>query len=179
MAAKRAMDADFTHYTSSTGILPLREAISRKLKEDNNLSYDASEIIVSPGSSSSIFLLLFALADRGDEILIPDPAWFHYHILSGLAGNVPVRVPQRKDEGFRLDAEDLEKKVTKKTKMLILNTPQNPTGHVLTRDELEGIAGVAERNNIIVVYDEIYEKIQNGTSNSGNLFWRDRCLRFR
>ncbi|HKJ96421.1 MAG TPA: pyridoxal phosphate-dependent aminotransferase [Thermoplasmataceae archaeon] len=164
MAAKRAMDEDFTHYTSSTGILPLREAISRKLREDNKLDYDPSEIIVSPGSSSSIFLLLFALADRGDEILIPDPAWFHYHILSGLAGNVPVRVPQRKDEGFRLDAEDLEKKVTGKTKMLILNTPQNPTGHVLTRDELEGIAGVAERNNIIVVSDEIYEKILYGNS---------------
>ncbi len=164
MAAKRAMDADFTHYTSSTGILPLREAISKKLKVDNNLDYSADEIIVSPGSSSSIFLLLFALTDRGDEILIPDPAWFHYHILSGLAGDIPVRVPQRGNEGFRLDAEDLEKKVTKKTRMLILNTPQNPTGHVLTRDELEGIAGVAERNNIIVVSDEIYEKILYGES---------------
>lgn len=164
MAGKRAMDADYTHYTSSTGILPLREAISKKLKEDNQLDYGADEIIVSPGSSSSIFLLLFALADRGDEILIPDPAWFHYHILSGLAGAVPVRVPQRKDEGFRLDAEDLEKKVSKKTKMLILNTPSNPTGHVLTRDELEGIAGVAERNNFIVVSDEIYEKILYGSS---------------
>lgn len=164
MAAKKAMDADFTHYTTPTGILPLREAISRKLKEDNNLNYDPSEIIVSPGSSSSIFLLLFGLADRGDEILIPDPAWFHYHILSGLAGIVPVRVPQRKDEGFRLDAEDLEKKVTKKTKLLILNTPQNPTGHVITRDELEGIAGVAERNNITVISDEIYEKILFGGS---------------
>lgn len=164
LAGKKAMDANYTHYTSSTGILPLREAISKKLREDNGLDYDASEIIVSPGSSSSIFLLLFALADRGDEILIPDPAWFHYHILSGLAGAVPVRVPQRRDEGFRLDAEDLEKKVTKKTKMLILNTPSNPTGHVLTRDELEGIAGVAERNNFIVVSDEIYEKILYGNS---------------
>lgn len=164
MAGKRAMDANFTHYTSSKGILPLREAISRKLRDDNQLDYDADEIIVSPGSSSSIFLLLFALADRGDEILIPDPAWFHYHILSGLAGAVPVRVPQRKDEGFRLDPDDLEKKVSKRTKMLILNTPSNPTGHVLTRDELEGIAGVAERNNFIVVSDEIYEKILYGSS---------------
>ena len=159
VAAKKAMDADYTHYTRSDGILPLREAVSGKLREDNGLHYDADEIIVSPGSSSSIFLLLFALTDRGDEVLIPDPAWFHYHILSGLAGVTPVRVPQRRSEGFRLDAEDLEKRVTERTRMLILNSPSNPTGHVLTRSELEDIAGVAERNDLIVVSDEIYEKI--------------------
>jgi aspartate/methionine/tyrosine aminotransferase len=159
LAAKKAMDSNFTHYTASNGILPLREAISRKLKEDNNLSYDPDEIVVSPGSSPSIFLLLFALADKGDEVLIPDPAWFHYPILTGLAGAKAVRVPQRRDEGFRLAPEDIERKVTDKTRLMIINSPSNPTGHVLSREELEGIAGVAERHDLIVVSDEIYEKI--------------------
>jgi len=158
-AAIQAMAKGLTHYTSSNGIPQLREAISRKLREDNNLSYDPDEIVVSPGSSSSIFLLLFALADRGDEILIPDPAWFHYAILSELAGLRPVRVPQRKEAGFRLSTDDMERKVTRKTRLMIINTPSNPTGHVMTRDELEEIAGVAERHNITVISDEIYEKI--------------------
>ncbi len=164
LAARRAMDSNFTHYTASNGILPLREAISKKLREDNNLSYDPDEIVVSPGSSPSIFLLLFALADRDDEILIPDPAWFHYPILTGLAGARAVRVPQRKDEGFRLAPEDIEKMVTKRTKVMIVNSPSNPTGHVLSREELEGIAGVAERNNLTIISDEIYEKILYGNN---------------
>ncbi|MEM0158732.1 MAG: pyridoxal phosphate-dependent aminotransferase [Thermoplasmataceae archaeon] len=163
-AAKVAMDEGKTHYTSSTGILPLREAIARKLREENGISYDPAEIIVSPGSSSSIFLLLFALADRGDEVIIPDPAWFHYHILADMAGAKPVRVPLRRSEGFRLSSADLENAVTDRSKLLILNTPQNPSGHVLTRSELEDIAGVAERANLTVISDEIYEKILYGDS---------------
>ncbi|MEM0135053.1 MAG: pyridoxal phosphate-dependent aminotransferase [Thermoplasmatales archaeon] len=159
LAAKKAMDSNFTHYTASNGILPLREAISRKLKEDNNLTYDPDEIVVSPGSSPSIFLLLFALADRGEEVLIPDPAWFHYPILTGLAGEKAIRVPQRKEEGFRLAPEDIEKRITNRTRLMIVNSPSNPTGHVLSKEELEGIAGVAERNNLIIISDEIYEKI--------------------
>ncbi|MGC8617389.1 MAG: pyridoxal phosphate-dependent aminotransferase [Thermoplasmata archaeon] len=159
LAAKKAMDSNFTHYTASNGILPLREAISRKLKEDNNLIYDPDEIVVSPGSSPSIFLLLFALVDRGDEVLIPDPAWFHYPILTGLAGAKAVRVPLRREEGFKLVPEDIEREITDRTRLMIINSPSNPTGHVLSKEELEGIAGVAERHDLIVVSDEIYEKI--------------------
>ncbi|MCL6003115.1 MAG: pyridoxal phosphate-dependent aminotransferase [Thermoplasmatales archaeon] len=162
LAAKKAMDSNFTHYTASNGILPLREAISKKLKEDNNLSYDPDEIVVSPGSSPSIFLLLFALADRGDEVLVPDPAWFHYPILTSLAGGRAIRVPQRREEGFRLAPEDIERKITDRTRLMIVNSPSNPTGHVLSKEELEGIAGVAERKNLIIISDEIYEKILYG-----------------
>lgn len=159
IAAKKAMDDNFTHYTSSNGISELRRAISKKLKIDNKLDYGEDEIVVSPGSSSSIFLLLFGLADRGDEVIIPDPAWFHYSILSELAGLKPVRFNMFKEDGIRIEAADIEEKVTNKTKLMILNTPANPTGHVLTRSELEEVAGVAERNNITVISDEIYEKI--------------------
>ena len=162
MAAKKAMDENFTHYTSSNGIPQLREAISRKLKKENNMDYGKDEIVVSPGSSASIFLLLFGLADRGDEVIIPDPAWFHYSILSDLAGLTPVRFNMVKEDGIRIDASDIEKKVTDKTRLMILNTPANPTGHVLSRTELEEVAGVAERNNITVISDEIYEKILYG-----------------
>ncbi|MHB1470036.1 MAG: pyridoxal phosphate-dependent aminotransferase [Thermoplasmataceae archaeon] len=159
IAAKKAMDENFTHYTSSNGISELREAISRKLRVENGMDYGKDEIVVSPGSSSSIFLLLFGLADRGDEVIIPDPAWFHYSILSELAGLKPVRFNIVKDDGIRIEASDIEEKVTDKSRLMILNTPANPTGHVLSRSELEDVAGVAERNNITVISDEIYEKI--------------------
>ena len=158
-AAIRAIREEKTHYTSPAGIMPLREEISNKLKRENNASYSPDEIIVAPGSASAVWLVMFALADKGDEVIIPDPAWFHYSILARLAGLKPVRVRLRKENGFKLEAKELEKKVTKKSKLLILNSPSNPTGKVITPPELEEIAGVAERSRINVVSDEIYEKI--------------------
>ncbi len=158
-AAIQAIREEKTHYTNPAGIMPLREEISNKLKRENSVAYSPGEIIVAPGSASAIWLMMYALADPGDEVLIPDPAWFHYSVLARLAGMTPVRIRLDSDTGFRLDGEELEKKVSKRSRMLILNTPSNPTGKVLTRSELEEISGVAERQDLKIISDEIYEKI--------------------
>ncbi len=158
-AAIQAIREEKTHYTNPAGIMPLREEISNKLKRENSVAYSPGEIIVAPGSASAIWLMMYALADPGDEVLIPDPAWFHYSVLARLTGMTPVRIRLDSDTGFRLDGEELEKKVSKRSRMLILNTPSNPTGKVLTRSELEEISGVAERQDLKIISDEIYEKI--------------------
>jgi|BEDMetMinimDraft_2_1075160.scaffolds.fasta_scaffold00358_2 aspartate/methionine/tyrosine aminotransferase len=158
-AAIKAINEDHTHYTPAYGIIPLREAIANKLRRENGLSYDPTEIIVTPGSSGAVGLILLALLDPGDEVLIPDPAWFHYEVLVKLAGGIPKRIPLDPDNGFRISAFDIVKKVTKKTKMLIINSPSNPTGRVLTNKELEEISSAAEGHNLTVLSDEIYEKI--------------------
>ncbi len=158
-AAIQAIREEKTHYTNPAGIMPLREEISNKLKRENSVAYSPGEIIVAPGSASAIWLMMYALADPGDEVLIPDPAWFHYSVLARLTGMTPVRIRLDSDTGFRLDGEELEKKVSKRSRMLILNTPSNPTGKVLTRSELEEVSGVAERQDLKIISDEIYEKI--------------------
>ena len=158
-AANRAASEGQTHYTPSEGLLALREGISRKLKAENSVSYDPREIIVTPGSSAAVTLLLLALIDPGDEILLPDPAWFHYSTLIELVGGVPKRIGLDPRDGFQLHASNIEKIATAKTKAIILNNPSNPVGRVLSRKELEEAAAAAERLNITVVSDEIYEKI--------------------
>jgi aspartate/methionine/tyrosine aminotransferase len=158
-AAAKAMNGGETHYTAPAGIMQLREEIAKKLKDENGLSYEPTEIIVTPGSSGAVGLLLLALMDRGDEVLIPDPAWFHYATLVELAGGVPKRVPLDPKDGFRLHASKIEEVASANAKLLIINTPSNPTGRVLSNEELEDIAGAAERLGITVVSDEIYEKI--------------------
>jgi aspartate aminotransferase len=157
--ASKAMYDGNTHYTAPAGIMPLRESIARKLKDENKLSYDAKEIIVSPGSSGAVGMALLAMIDPGEEILIPDPAWFHYATLVELAGGIPRRVPLSPKDGFSLHGAKMEEMATDKTRAVILNSPSNPMGRVFSREELEEIAGVAERLSITVLSDEIYEKI--------------------
>ncbi len=158
-AAFKAATEGKTHYTTSGGIAPLREAISAKLKEENNLSYDPDEIVVTPGSSAGILLALFAAIDPGDEVLIPDPAWFHYPTLVELAGGIPIRIPLDPGDGFRLRAAAIEGHVTAKSRLLIVNNPSNPCGTVASGSELEEVASAAERHDLTVISDEIYEKI--------------------
>ncbi|MBX8643955.1 MAG: pyridoxal phosphate-dependent aminotransferase [Thermoplasmata archaeon] len=158
-AANASIGRGETHYTNPSGIPELREEIAGKLRKENDLSYSAEEIVVTPGSSPGIWLLMFALADRGDEILIPDPAWFHYSVLARLAGCVPKRLPLKKENGYRISAADIEELAGKKTKLMIINTPSNPTGRVMGREELSEIAAAAENSRMYVVSDEIYEKI--------------------
>lgn len=158
-AAVRAIEAGKTHYVNPAGLAPLRVEIARKLKEENRLSYEPSEVVVTPGASGAISLLLLTLTDPGDEVLIPDPLWFHYSTLVELVGGTPKRVPLDPQDGFRLRASKIEKSATPRTKLLIINSPANPTGRVLSDEELEDTAGAAERLGITVVSDEIYEKI--------------------
>jgi len=159
-AAKRALDAGETHYSSNYGIFPLRAAIARKLAADNGLSYDPdAEIIVTTGASEAIHLAMTALVSPGDEVLVPEPSWPNYRNVSVLVGARPVAVPLREADGFQLDPDEVERRITPRTRLLVLVSPQNPTGAVLRRETLEAIAKVVERHGLLVVSDEIYEKL--------------------
>jgi len=158
-AAKRALDGGFTKYTPTTGIDELKERIAKKLKDENGLEYDKKEIIVSPGAKFVIYNALFVLLEQGDEVLLPAPYWVSYPEQIWMAGGKPVIVETREERGFKLGLEDLEKARSEKTRILILNSPSNPTGVVYEREELAKIAEWCRENDIFVISDEIYEKL--------------------
>jgi len=163
--AKRALDRGAVHYTSNWGELELRKAIARKLRIDNGIIVDPSdEIIVTVGTNEAVFMAMMALLDPMDEVLVPDPCWFHYLYCVEMAGARSVSVPLKENHGFRLKIEDLESFVTSKTKMLVLNTPHNPTGVVIGTKDLEAIAQFAKRHDLYVLADEIYEKMVYGNA---------------
>ena len=158
-AAKDALDAGGTKYTASSGLPKLRALIAKKLKEKQNLSYEVSQIIVSSGAKHSIFNAMFALVEDGDEVIVPAPYWLTYPEVVGVCGGVPVIVEGHKENHFKVDPEDLRKAITPKTKMLIFNSPSNPTGAVYTEPEIRAIAAVCEEAGIWVLSDEIYSDL--------------------
>ena len=161
-AAAEAIRAGFTKYTAVAGIPELRKAISRKLLEENGLEFGPEEIIVSCGGKHSLYNAFQALCDPGDEVIIPAPYWVTYPEQVRLAGAKPVFVQTREKDGFRLLARDVEEKASKKTKAILLNTPNNPTGAVYGKAELEKIASVAAGCDAYVISDEIYEHLVYG-----------------
>lgn len=158
-AAIRAMEDGHTKYTPSTGIPALREAISRKFKNDNHLNYKPSQIAVSCGAKHSIFNAVQVLVDDGEEVIIPAPYWVSYPEMVKIAGGVNKIVETTAATNFKLTPELLKNAITPKTRMLILSSPSNPTGMLYSKAELEPIAELCVRNNIYVVSDEIYEKL--------------------
>lgn len=159
-AAARAMRDGFTHYTASRGLPELRTAIAAKLLRDNGVAVDADTgVLVTPSSKHALFAAFMALLDPGDEILVPTPSWVSYQAMARLAGAVPVSVPLSPDDGFALDRSHLEKHVTPRTKALVLNTPNNPTGRMLTPREATDLEGLAVDHDLLIVTDEIYEKL--------------------
>lgn len=159
-AAAHALENGMVHYTSNYGIPELRSAIAEKLGRDNQLAYDPdSEIMVTVGANEAIFLAIMATVNPGDEVLVPDPSWLHYYHCIALAGGRPVSVPLREEKGFRLDPEDVARAITERTRMLIVLTPHNPTGAVLREDDLTALASLACERNLLVLADEIYEKL--------------------
>lgn len=160
-AAIRSMELGFTKYTAVEGILPLRQAICKKLKEDNGVEYRPEEIIVSCGAKHVIYNVMQALLDPGDEVVIPVPYWVSYAEQVRLAGGTPVFTHS---ENCRITADALRPAITEKTKIMIINSPNNPTGFVLDKTELEKIAELALEKNILVLSDEIYEKLMYGGS---------------
>ena len=157
-----ALDRGCTKYTPSSGLMPLRKAIAEKLRRDNGLDYEPSQIIVSNGAKHSIFNACFALLEEGDEVIIPAPYWLTYPEVVKVCGGVPVYIEGKKENQFKFTAEDLERAITDKTKLLIFNSPSNPTGAVYTEPEVRAIAEVCERKGIFVLSDEIYEKLCYG-----------------
>ena len=158
-AAKAALDNGHTKYTPSSGLLPLRKAICEKFAKDNGLTYEPSQIIVSNGAKHSIFNACYALLDEGDEVIIPAPYWLTYPEVVKVCGGVPVYINCKKENKYKFSAEDLKAAITPKTKMLIFNSPSNPTGAVYSEEEVRAIAAVCEEANIFVLADEIYEKL--------------------
>ena len=142
-AAHRAIDEGRTRYTPVPGTLSLRKTIAEKFLKDNGLAYDVSQIIVSSGAKQSLFTALSVLVNDGDEVLIPSPYWVSYPEMVKMVGGVPVFVPCYHEDGFIVRPEEIEKRVTDKTKALILNSPSNPNGCVIPRETLEKIAALA------------------------------------
>lgn len=157
-----AIRAGFTKYTPTAGIPELRAAICEKLRADNGLVYSPQEVLVSCGAKHSIFNAVFALCDEGDEVIIPSPYWVSYPEMVRLAGGVPVVVEGDICNGFKASASAIEKAITSRTRAMILNSPCNPTGSVYSRRELHEIAEVAVAHGVVVISDEIYEKLVYG-----------------
>jgi aspartate aminotransferase len=158
-AAKQALDLGKTKYGAAAGELRLREAIATKLQQDNQLNYRAANILVTNGGKHSLYNLMMALLDPGDEVIIPAPFWLSYPEMVKLAGGVPVIVHTDSATDYKITAEALNATITPKTKLFILNSPSNPSGVVYTRTELQALAKVIVDREILVVSDEIYEKI--------------------
>src|SRR5436305_3345698 len=158
-AAIEALQAGFTKYTPSAGIPELRAAIAEKLTADNGLAYRAGQVIVSNGAKHSCYNAILATCQPGDEVIIPAPYWVSYPDMVRLVGAEPVIVPTMERNNWKMRAEDFENAMTPRTKMLIMNTPCNPTGSVYTREELEAIVEVASGEDIYILSDEIYEKL--------------------
>ena len=161
-AAIKAIKDGFTKYTPASGTNELKAAISKKFKEFNGLDYDTDQIVISNGGKHSLTNIFTALINPGDEVIIPAPFWLSYPEIVKLAGGVPVIVTTTKEQNFKLTAEALAAAVTDKTKALVLNTPNNPTGMLYTEEELRAIAKVAVEKDFYVVADEMYEMLVYG-----------------
>ena len=158
-AAKIAIDEGRTKYTDASGIAELKCAIRQKFLRENNLHYDENNIIVTSGAKYGLFALLTAIISPGDEVILPVPYWVSYPSLIKLAGGVPALCYPSEKQAFRLTLEDIKKVITDKTKAVIINSPNNPTGAVYTLKDLEEIVNYLAERNIIVISDEIYEKL--------------------
>ncbi len=160
--AINAIRAGFTKYTPSTGIIELKKAICEKFKKENNLIYTPEQAVVSSGAKHCIFNIILAVVEEGDEVIIPAPYWVSYPEMVTVARGVSKFVYTESANSFKITPEKLEKAITKKTKLFILNSPSNPAGAVYEKKELQGLADVCVRHNIYILSDEIYEKLIYG-----------------
>lgn len=161
-AAIDALAAGHTKYTPSSGLLSLREAISEKLSKDNNLSYEPTQIVVSAGAKHACYNALLATISEGDEVIIPAPYWVSYPEMVRMCGGTPVIVETTADSEWKMTVEQFEAAMTPRTKLVIINTPSNPTGAVYTEEELRAIGELAASEDILILSDEIYEHLVYG-----------------
>ena len=159
-AAHQAMKDGYTHYAATRGLPELRQALAHKLYHENGVEYDPNtEILVTNGASHGIFAALQALLEPGDEVLIMAPFWMPYASSTLIAGGCPIQVPTDPRRGFRFDLDQLEARVSSRSRLLMLNSPNNPSGQVLTREDLAAVAQLAEAHDLWVLVDEVYEKL--------------------
>jgi len=159
-AAVKALNSGYTHYTPSAGMPELRQAVAEYISKTRKLDVKPEEVVVTPGAKPIMFFSILALVNPGDEVLYPNPGFPIYESLINFVGAKPVPIPLKEENEFSLDPEYVKKMITKKTKMIILNSPENPTGGVVTREQLKVIAdSIANRNDVFVLSDEIYSRI--------------------
>jgi aspartate/methionine/tyrosine aminotransferase len=161
-AAVEALRAGHTHYVPAPGILPLRQAVAAFLERTGRMRVTPDRVIVTPGAKPIMFFTILALAGEGDEVLYPDPGFPMYESITSFAGAVPVPVPLRERHGFRIDTGELERLITDRSRLLIINSPHNPCGSALTREDCEAIAAIALRHDLTVLTDEVYWAIRYG-----------------
>lgn len=156
----RSLKAGKTFYTSNAGLMPLRQEISRYIEDRMQLTYDpASEIMVTVGGSEAIDIAFRTVLESGDEVIIPEPAFVSYVPCVQLAGGVPVTIPLKAENAFRLKPRELEAAITPKTKVLLLSYPNNPTGAIMEKEDLEALLGIIEKHDLLVISDEIYSEL--------------------
>lgn len=158
-AAKEAIDQGLTHYTPNAGLTELREAVAAKYMREYHLKYSVENVMITAGAMEALYLSMLTSLDPGDEIIVPDPCFPAYLGQIALLGIKAVRVPLLESNQFKLKAKDVEKAITPKTKAILLNSPNNPVGSVLSKGDLESLAEVALRHNLLVFSDDVYEKI--------------------
>ncbi len=163
-AAIGAIQQGFTKYTPASGTPELKQAVCKKLYTDNGLLYQPEQVVISNGAKHSLSNVFAAILNEEDEVIIPAPYWVSYPELVKLSGGIPVIISTRKNNDFKLTAEELKETLSSRTKALVLNTPSNPTGQVYKRVELEKLVEVCVNNNIMVISDEVYERLLYGTS---------------
>ena len=162
-AAKQALDGGLTGYTSNRGLPQLRQALAEKLRRENGLTVDPDkQIIVTVGANEAILMATMAFVNPGDEVLVLSPTWLHYFYCVRMAGGIPVEVPLRASNNFLIDPDDIRRRITNRTRMLIVNTPHNPTGAVYPYAVLKEIAQIVEQHGLLLLSDEIYEKLIYG-----------------
>lgn len=155
-AGIQAIRDNKTRYTPAAGIIELRRAVCKRMKEDLGLDYEPSQVVVASGAKHSVYLALMVCCDPGDEVVVAAPYWLSYAEMIRMAGAIPVEVRAQASANFKITAEQLEAAITDKTKMFMLNSPSNPTGMVYTKEELEALASVCEKHGIYVLADDIY-----------------------
>ena len=158
-AAKESLDRGEVFYTSNLGDMGLRKQIAEKLNKENHIPYTAENILVAVGLSEAVFDALMAILDPGDEILVPDPVWMNYVNVPKVLGAVPVPYLLKEENDYQMDLDEIRSKITDRTKALVMVTPNNPTGSVLSRETLEGLAKIAVEKDILIFADEVYERL--------------------
>src|SRR5437762_8538551 len=158
-AAQRALRDGYTHYTPAGGLMPARQAVAEWIRRWYEVDVKPEQVVIVPGSKNVLLFTMLALVENGDEVIIPDPGYPIYASVATLAGGTPVAIPLRERNDFRLDIEELKSKITPRTKLLVINSPQNPTGGVLSTRDLEQIGELAQKHDFYVLSDEVYGQI--------------------
>ena len=158
-AAIESLNAGNVFYTSNFGTMELRQAIADKLKRENGVDYKATEILVTAGLSEAVFAVLATILEEGDELLVPDPVWLNYINVPNLLNAVPVTYELKEENGYQLDLDEIKSKITPKTRAIVIVTPNNPTGGVLSQETLEGLSKIVIENDLLVISDEVYERL--------------------